>query len=193
MHLTLTPCYINALPTSYLLHHRLETNFFYCALCFMLPSFRIVRVCLTPSFQISLLKWTVVETLFAIARLVCCLISLREIQKFDRNNSFNKHVFISKQDLDLLWPLDSDKKLTTVSSTDALLTTKVFLPYDSDRFCMVDLKAELHYPFQQHNIRFMLASVFSQERMKSTRMSRNFAHALFGVQRWICEYFKLFI
>ena len=34
---------------------------------------------------------------------------------------------------------------------------------------MVDLKAELHYPFQQHNIRFMLASVFSQERMKSTR------------------------
>ena len=58
---------------------------------------------------------------------------------------------------------------------------------------MVDLKAELHYPFQQHNIRFMLASVFSQERMKSTRMSRNFAHALFGVHRWICEYFKLFI
>ena len=36
------------------------------------------------------------------AKLVCCLISLREIQKFDRNNSFNKHVFISKQDLDLM-------------------------------------------------------------------------------------------
>jgi len=58
---------------------------------------------------------------------------------------------------------------------------------------MVDLKVELHYPFQQHNIRFILAAVFSQERMKSTRMSRNFAHALFGFHGSICEYFKLFI
>ena len=30
---------------------------------------------------------------------------------------------------------------------------------------MVDLKVELHYPFQQHNIRFILVPVFSQERM----------------------------
>lgn len=28
---------------------------------------------------------------------------------------------------------------------------------------MVDLKVKLHYPFQQHNIRFILVPVFSQE------------------------------